>query len=108
MVDLVRSEDGLPEEQAMLVVEIAKNQNRLFGSTENYLVAREFRQIASDAERRQLLDWLFAVSAADDAITGEEDVQIRQIASELGVPHDEFIAARMKWSGKRTVLRNNL
>lgn len=108
MVELVRSEDGLPEEQAMLVVEIAKNQNRLFGSTENYLVTREFRQIASDAERRQLLDWLFAVSAADDAITAEEDAQIRQIASELGVPHDEFIAARMKWSGKRTVLRNNL
>ena len=77
-------------------------------STENYLVTREFRQIASDAERRQLLDWLFAVSAADDAITGDEDAQIRQIASELGVPHDEFIAARMKWSDKRTVLRRDL
>jgi uncharacterized tellurite resistance protein B-like protein len=44
MVELVMSEDGLPEDQALLVVEIAKNQNRLFGSTENYLVTREFRQ----------------------------------------------------------------
>jgi uncharacterized tellurite resistance protein B-like protein len=61
-----------------------------------------------DAERRQLLEWLFAVSAADDAISGEEDAQIRQIASELGVPHDEFIDVRMKWSEKRTVLKKNL
>ena len=107
MVELIRREDGLPEDQALLVVEIAKNQNRLFGSTENYLVTREFRQIASDTERRQLLDWLFAVSAADDAITGEEDAQIRQIASELGVPHDEVIELRLKWSEKRTVLKKN-
>jgi uncharacterized tellurite resistance protein B-like protein len=105
MVELIRREDGIPEDQALLVVEIAKNQNRLFGSTENYLVTREFRQIASDAERRQLLDWLFAVSAADDSITSEEDAQIRQIASELGVPHDEVIELRLKWSEKRTVLR---
>ncbi len=108
MVELVRSEDGLPESQALLVVEIAKNQNRLFGSTENYLVTREFRQIASDTERRDLLEWLFAVSAADGAITGEEDTQIRQIASELGVPNDEVLERRLKWSEKRTVLRKGL
>jgi uncharacterized tellurite resistance protein B-like protein len=108
MVELVRSEDGLPEDQALLVVEIAKNQHRLFGGTENYLVTREFRQIASDAERRKLLDWLFAVSAADQAITGEEDAQIRQIASELGVPHDEFVALRMKWSSQRTVMNKDV
>ncbi len=107
MVELVKREDGLPEEQAQLVVEIAKNQNRLFGSTENYLVTREFRQIASDAERRELLDWLFAVSASDEAITGEEDAQIRQIASEIGVPNDEVIQRRLKWSEKRTVLKKN-
>ncbi len=108
MVELVKREDGLPEEQALLVVEIAKNQNRLFGSTENYLVTREFRQIASDTERRQLLDWLFAVSASDNAITGEEDAQIRQIASEIGVPHDEVIQRRLKWSEQRTVLKKSL
>lgn len=107
MVDFVRTHDDLPEEQAALVVEIAKNQHRLFGGTENYLVTREFRQIASDDERRQLIDWLFAVSAADSAITPEEDAQVRQIASELGIPHDEFLAARLKWSAHRTVLKKN-
>ncbi len=32
----------LPEEQAIIVVQIAKTQNVLFGGTENYLVTREF------------------------------------------------------------------
>ncbi len=105
MVELVRTEGGLPEEQALLVVEIAKNQHRLFGGTENYLVTREFRQIATDADRRQLIEWLFAVSAADQAITPDEDAQVRQIASELGIPHDEFLEARLKWSQLRTVVK---
>ena len=69
MVDIVQHLGHGPEEQAVLVVAIAKNQNRLFGSTEDYLVTREFREIATDEQRRDLLDCLFAVSAADETIT---------------------------------------
>ena len=95
------------EEQAILVVEIAKGQNRLFGGTENYLVTREFREIASDRERRDLLDCLFAVSAADDEVSAEEEAQIWQIASELGFSHEEYIDVRLAYSDKRSVLRRN-
>ena len=76
MVDLVQRVGKLPEEQAVLVVAIAKSQNRLFGGTENFLVTREFRAVATDGERRELLDCLFAVAAADDAISAEEESQI--------------------------------
>src|SRR5688572_12303722 len=105
MIDVLERVGHLPEAQAILVVQIAKSQNRLFGGTENFLVTREFREIASDAERRELLDCLFAVSVADNAITGEEENQIRQIASELGFSHPEYIQARLGYSDKRTVLR---
>ena len=105
IVEIVQRLGGLPEEQAVLVAEIANSQNKLFGGTENFLVTREFREIASEQERRHLLDCLFAVSAADDAITGEEEGQIWQIASELGFTHQEYIDARLAYSDKRTVLR---
>jgi uncharacterized tellurite resistance protein B-like protein len=105
MVDLVRREGDLPEAQAILVVEIAKSQSRLSGGTENFLVTREFREIASETERRALLDCLFAVSAADEAISAEEEAQIGQIARELGVPHAEYLEVRLAYSDKRTVLR---
>ena len=108
MVGLVGAAGQLSEAEAVLVVEIAKNQNRLFGGTENFLVTREFREIASEQERRQLLDSLFAVSAADEAISAEEEAQIAQIAGELGFSHAEYVRARLGYSGKRTVLRPNL
>ena len=105
MVELVRDVGGVSADQADLVVEIAKAQNLLLGHVENFLVAREFREVASDEQRRRLLDCLFAVSAAEDGISGEEESQVRQIASELGFSHSEYVAARGAWSEHRSVLR---
>ena len=105
MVEMLRRLGHLPDAQAILVVEIAKSQHRLFAGTENYLVTREFRQMATDDQRRELLDCLFGVSVADDAITGDEEAQIWQIASELGFSHPEYIQARLAYSDKRTVMR---
>ena len=107
MVDLVSRTGQLAEAQAVLVVEIAKHQHRFFGGTENFLVTREFREIASEEERRRLLDSLFAVSAADHAISAEEEAQIWQIASELGFSHPEYVKVRLGYADMRTVLRRD-
>ena len=96
----------LPEEQAILVVQIAKSQNRLFGHTENFLVTREFVQVSTAEQRQELLDCLFAVSAADESITSAEEAQIRQIASELGFSHRQFVEARKVYSQHREVLKS--
>ena len=104
IVEIVQRLGHVPEAQAVLVVAIANNQNLLFGSTEDYLVTREFREIATDEQRHELLDCLFAVSAADDTITGDEETQIRQISNELGFSHKEFIQARLAYSDKRSIL----
>ena len=105
MEQLVLRFGDLPEEQAVLVVEIAKSQNRLFGATENFQVAREFRELATRAERRELLDCLFAVSAADETISGEEEAQIRQIAEELGFSHRDYVEVRSGYNEKRSVIQ---
>jgi uncharacterized tellurite resistance protein B-like protein len=91
---LVMERGGLPEEQAILVVQIAKSQSALFGATEDYLVTREFARAATREQKLALLDCCFAVSAADREVSGEEDAAVRQIASELGLEHADFIAAR--------------
>jgi len=105
MVRLVEHVGHLPEAQAIVVVEIAKSQNRMFGGTENFLVTREFRELASAEQRRELLECVFAVAAADQAITSEEEAQLWQIASELGFRHEEYVQVRLKYSDKRTVFR---
>lgn len=97
---------GLEREEAILVVQIAKSQNRLVGGTENFLVTREFAAIASAKQRAQLLDCLLAVAASDDSISPTEESQIRQISSELGFSHREYVDARAQYSQFREVLRS--
>ena len=94
MQEIVQVLGQVPEAQAVLVVEIAKSQVRLFGGTDNFLVSRRFRELSTRDQRLELLECVFAVSAADDSITVHEEGQARQISKELGLTHDEFIAAR--------------
>jgi len=106
MESLVQKHGGLPEDQVVLVVEIAKSQNRLFGGTENFLVTREFGEIASAKQKLQLLDCLFAVSAADGAVSIAEEEQARRIASELGLTHQQYVEARARYSRYRDVMKD--
>ena len=105
MEEIVQKLGHLPEDQAVLVVQIAKSQHRLFGGTENFLVTREFVRVSDAAQRAELLDCLFAVSAADQSISGVEEAQIRQVASELGFSHRQFVEARSAYSEHREVLK---
>ena len=105
MLKFIRELGHLPEAQALLVVQIARRQNELFGGTEDYLVTRQFREMATLEQRMELLDCVFAVSAADDSISTTEESGIRQIASELGIDHAAFVKARAAYSDKRDIIK---
>lgn len=105
METIVREKAGLTEQQAIVVLEIAKTQEKLFGSTENFLVTREFRELATREQRIALLDCLFAVSAADESISTVEDNEIVRIATELELPRDELVAARGRYRQYLAVLK---
>jgi uncharacterized tellurite resistance protein B-like protein len=106
MERLVMERGGLPEGQAVVVVQIAKTQNVLFGGTENFLVSREFNGLASPQEKLGLLDCLFAVAAANGSISTVEDNEISQIADELRIEHCDFISVRSKYRDCLAVLQN--
>ena len=106
MERIVTEHGGLPEEQAIIVIQMAKTQSLVFGGTENYLVTREFNRIAEKPEKLALLDCLFAVSAADESIsTGESNV-IRQIADELMLDHRDYIEVRSRFRDNLSVLQD--
>jgi|SRR5579884_1470090 len=106
MERIVMEQSGLPEELALVVVQMAKTQNQLFGATENYLVTREFERIATREQKLALLECLFAVTAADDIITSEEDDVVKQIASELKLSHSDYIGARSQFKQYLAVLKS--
>jgi uncharacterized tellurite resistance protein B-like protein len=105
MARLVEEYGELPPAQAALVVEIAKAQNRMFGETQNFLAGREFRDVASEDQKRHLLHCLFAVSAADDSVSVAEEEAIRSISRELLLGNDEYLAIRSAYRDKRAVLK---
>jgi uncharacterized tellurite resistance protein B-like protein len=102
---LLRQKFHLDAAQAVLICTIAKNQNEMFGSTENYLVAREFKEMSTLAERRDLIDLLFQVAAADESISSAEEAEITQMASELEIHRDEMIEIRGRYRRHREVLK---
>ncbi len=105
MERIVMEKGGVPEEQAVIVVQIAKSQNILFGATENYLVSREFNGMATQEQKLALIDCLFAVAAADESISTVEDNEVSQIADELRIEHREYIAIRSSYRQYLAVLK---
>ena len=97
MEALVREQVHLSENQAMVVVQLAKTSNLLFGGTANYLVAREFSTRATHDQKLALMQCLFAVSAADDVISLTEEGELHRIAKELGIDHAHLIALRVEY-----------
>lgn len=95
MEALVREHGGLSEDQAMVVVQLAKTSNLLFGGTANFLVAKEFSALATYEQKLALMRCLFAVSVTDQAISTSEEGEIHRIAQELRVLHQDLVALRV-------------
>ncbi|MCY3776633.1 MAG: TerB family tellurite resistance protein [Candidatus Aminicenantes bacterium] len=105
METIVREQGGLPESQSVLVVQMAKTHNRLFGATDNYLVTREFNRIATRSQKLELMGCLLTVSASHGGISTAEDAEMRQITKELLLSHRDFIALRSRFRDHLNVLR---
>lgn len=106
MEEIVRGFTDISPDLAILLVQIAKSQNVLFGSTDNYLVVREFKKMSEKNQREGLLHCLFAVAGSDDNISNVENEEIRKITTELGFTQKEFIEIRLHYRDKLAILKN--
>ena len=84
----------LEREAAGFVAEVAVST--VSKDLDYYRLSREFFQATSAEERVRFLDVLFAVAAADGILSHEEMEDIRQVAIELKLTHEQFIEAKLK------------
>mgnify|MGYP001039932159 CR=1 FL=1 len=105
IVTIVQEVGGLSGDEARLVVEMATQEALTRGASREYLATRELKRLASAEDRRRLLHCLFAVCAADDSISLEEEQEVRQVASELGFELKDYTEARSAFRAQREVLR---
>jgi tellurite resistance protein len=97
---ILRSEDGLDEATAVLVTEMAKLQAKTVGSTEDYVVTREFRNLASVQQRLDLLRAAYQIAAANGSISAEESAVANEIARELDLDPAAVNAIRADFRDK--------
>jgi uncharacterized tellurite resistance protein B-like protein len=102
---LVAEHGGLPESQAVLVAQIARNQSLLYGGTEDYLVTRQFRELASEEDRLALLRCCYLVGAADDTITAAESDLLQQLAKELDIDRVAVNQIRTEFAPKLAAIQ---
>jgi uncharacterized tellurite resistance protein B-like protein len=105
MEQFVVEQGGLDEAQAILVVEMAKLQARTQGSTEDFVVTREFRAISTLNQRRALLRCCFAIEAADGTISAVEASAVNEIARELDMEREEVNAIREEFHEQLSAVR---
>lgn len=94
MERLVSEKGGLPAGQAVLVVQMAKTQQLLFGGTDDFLVTRELSRVATYEQKLAIVDCLHAVAAADRQIRNTEADEIARTAKELKVEHADLARIR--------------
>lgn len=105
---LVVEHGGLTEAQAVLVARMARNQELVFGATEDFLVTRQFREMSTADERLELLRCCYLVGAADDTITNEESDALQEIAKELDVDPGAVKAIRREFEPKLAAMQRLL
>jgi hypothetical protein len=97
MEKVVMAIGGLPEAQAVLVVQIAVNHATLYGGTDNYVITREVSKTATPEQLHRLLRAAFTVGAADQTINAEESAELDEIGRELGFADPEIRAMRAEF-----------
>jgi uncharacterized tellurite resistance protein B-like protein len=89
---------GVDGAQAVLVVEMAKLQEKTTGDTSDYLATREFRDRSTPEQRISVLRACYRVCCADESISGAESATLNEIANELGLSREEAAGVRAEFT----------
>ncbi|MEA2630475.1 MAG: hypothetical protein QOE66_694, partial [Chloroflexota bacterium] len=81
----LHAHESIDEATAVLVTEMAKLQAKTVGSTEDYVVTREFKSVSTLEQRLGVLRASFAISAVNGTISAEESAVLNEIAEELDI-----------------------
>ncbi len=101
----LQRDEALDEATAVLVTQMAKLQAKTVGGTEDYVVTREFKALASEVQRLDVMRACFAIGAASGTISAEETAVLSQIAGELDIDASELNAIRAEYHDRLSAVQ---
>lgn len=105
MAERLEKAAGLEPDRAAMLADAAIAAADVHSASDDHLVARAYREMSSDDERRLLVRCLYAVAAADSSITTVEDNEIFEIATEIGLGRADVVALRAEFRDHLAVLK---
>ncbi|MBK7951068.1 MAG: TerB family tellurite resistance protein [Deltaproteobacteria bacterium] len=105
MAQRLESAAGLEPDRAATLADAAIAAAKTHSASDDHLVARAYRGMSSDDERKLLVRCLYAVAAADASITTVEDNEIFEIATEIGLGRKDVVALRAEFREHLAVLK---
>lgn len=96
---------GIGVERAQMLADVAIAAAGRHVASDDHLVARAYRGMSTDEQRRQLVRCLYAVAAADARISNLEDNEVFEIATEIGLSRTDVIAIRAEFRERLAVLQ---
>jgi tellurite resistance protein len=105
MEGALQRDDALDEATAVLVVEMAKLQAKTVGGTEDYVVTREFKSLATHDQCLSVLHACFLIGAANGSISAEESAVANEIALELDIDPATLAAMRAEFTDQMSAVQ---
>jgi len=96
---------ALDEATAVLVVEMAKLQAKTVGGTEDYVVTREFKSLATEDQCLNMARACFSIAAASGSISAEESAVANEIATELDIDTATLAAMRAEFTDQMSAVQ---
>jgi uncharacterized tellurite resistance protein B-like protein len=96
---------GLSPDEARAIAVIARNRTTALRGAGQHLVTRAFNEVATEDEKRQVIDALYAIATADDLVTHVEDREVRAIGDALLLPPSVVLSIRSRYREKLEEMR---
>jgi uncharacterized tellurite resistance protein B-like protein len=103
---LLAERTQLSPTEAEAVTHIVMQQASALGGIQYALLTRTFNRLATQTEKEQLIDCLYAIATAGSSVSAVEDDEVRAVARALLLSHTQFIAIRHRYKDQLEVIQD--
>jgi uncharacterized tellurite resistance protein B-like protein len=95
----------LKDAQVGSIIEMLQKHSVQLCSIEDYRYVRMINEVCDNEQKMELIEAMFAVAAADETVSSEEDSAIYVVSKGIGLSHKDFVTVRARFKNYLEVLK---
>jgi len=102
---VVNKNTGLSAAESEAVADTVVHYTETLAGIDYASLTSTLNEFANEADKKNLIDCLYAIATADDIVSIIEDEEIRQVARALLLTHAQFIEIRTRYKEQLEVIQ---